>query len=107
MKEIPQNCIDAFKEKFKTFPSIVKVHPNMDKEETNKFLGRAYLLWYEDFVTVDYEIKPQHRLYEYDSTGILIYRKSECEIFILTKVDKKNVVEFMLSQLKRLKIKQD
>ena len=47
------------------------------------------------------------QLYEYDSTGVLIYRKSELGIFILTKVDKKNVVDYTLLQLKRLKTKQD
>ncbi len=107
MKEIPQNCIDIFKERFKTYPSFVEVFPNMKKEDVDKFLGKSHLIWFEDFVTVDYDIKPQHRLYEYDSTGILIYRKSEVGIFILTKVDKKNVVDYLLLQLKRLTIKKD
>ena len=107
MKEIPQNCIDTFKERFGSYPSIVGLYPSMSKEDTDKFLSKAHLLWYEDFVNVDYDIIPQHRLYEYDSTGVLIYRKSEQEIFMLTKVDKKNVVDFTLQQLKRLKTKKD
>jgi hypothetical protein len=49
----------------------------------------------------------QGRLYEYDSTGIFIYRRMETDIFILTTVDKKNVVDYMISQLKRLTIKKD
>lgn len=102
MKEIPQNCIDTFKERFGVYPSIIEVYPTMSKEDTDKFLNKSHLLWYEDFVTVDYEVKPQHRLYEFDSTGVLIYRKTERQIFILTKVDKKNVVDYTLLQLKRL-----
>ena len=107
MKEIPQNCINIFKERFGVYPSIIEVIPNMTKENLDKFLSKSYLLWYEDIVNIDYEVKPQHKLYEYDSTGVLIYRKSELGIFILTKVDKKNVVDYTLLQLKRLKTKQD
>jgi hypothetical protein len=102
MKEIPQHCVDTFKERFGVHPSIIEVYPTISNEDTDKLLNKSHLLWYEDFVTVDYEIKPQHRLYEYDSTGILIYRKSQVGIFILTKVDKKNVVDYLLLQLKRL-----
>ena len=102
MEEIPQNCIDIFKGRFNSYPSVVKVIPTMTKEETDKFLSKSYLLWYEDFVDIDYNIKPQHRLYEYDSTGVLVYLKSETNIFILTKVDKKNMVDYTLQQLKRI-----
>jgi hypothetical protein len=50
----------------------------------------------------EYVTLHQGRLYEYDSTGVLIYRRLETDIFILTTVDKKNVVDYMISQLKRL-----
>jgi hypothetical protein len=105
MKEIPQHCIDIFKERFGCYPSIVDIYPNMEKEVVDKLITKSHLLWYEDFITIDYDVKPQHSLYEYDSTGILIYRKTEGHIFILTKVDKKNVVDYTLQQLKRLKKK--
>jgi hypothetical protein len=102
MKEIPQHCIDTFKERFKSHPSVTEIYPSMEKEVVDKLLNKSHLLWYEDFVTVDYQVIPQHRLYEFDSTGVLIYRKTERQIFILTKVDKKNVVDYTLLQLKRL-----
>ena len=102
MKEIPQNCIDTFKERFGSYPSVVELHPELSLEDVNKFLSKSYLLWYEDFMNSDNLIIPQHKLYEYDSTGILIYRRLETKIFILTKVDKKNVVDYTLQQLKRL-----
>ena len=56
MTEIPQNCIDTFKERFGSYPSIVGLYPSMSKEDTDKFLSKAHLLWYEDFVNVDYDI---------------------------------------------------
>ncbi len=107
MKNIPQNCIDTFKERFGSYPSVVELHPELSLELLNKFLNKSHLLWYEEFMNSDDFIIPQHRLYEYDSTGILIYRSYETKIFILTKVDKKNVVDYTLQQLKRLKTKKD
>ncbi len=107
MKEIPQHCIDTFKERFGVHPSIVELYPTMSSEDTDKFLSKSHLLWFENFVNNDYEVVPMDRLYEYDSSGILILRKSHTKIFILTKVDKQNVVDFILLQLKRLTTKKD
>jgi hypothetical protein len=103
MIEIPQNCIDTFKERFKSYPNIVEVYPNMSNEDTDKLLNKSLLLWFDYFVNNEHEIVYKDRLYEYDATGILILRKSKTKIFILTKVDKQNVVEYLLLQLKRLK----
>ena len=72
MKEIPQHCVDTFKERFGVHPSIIEVYPNMSKEDTDKFLNKSIL------------------------------RKSQTKIFILTKVDKQNVVDYILLQIKRL-----
>ena len=105
MEEIPQHCIDIFKEKFNTFPSVVDVNPSMTKEECDKFYGKHHLIWYQKFVNDKHNIVYQNRLYEYDSSGILILRKSEVKIFILTKADKENAVDFILQQIKRLTTK--
>ena len=102
MKEISQNCIDAFKERFGTYPSVVEVYGEMSNENTDKLLSKSLLLWFDYFVNNEHEIVYKDRLYEYDATGILILRKSKTKIFILTKVDKQNVVEYLLLQLKRL-----
>jgi hypothetical protein len=59
-------------------------------------------LWFDYFVNNEHNIVYKDRLYEYDSTGIFILRKSQTKIFILTKVDKQNVVDFVLLQIKRL-----
>lgn len=107
MKEIPQNCIDFFLEKFGTFPSIIDVSSSMNEQDSDKFYGKHHLIWYESFVNSEYKSVYQNRLYEYDSTGILILRKSNTKIFILTKVDKQNAVDFLLQQIKRLTTKKD
>ena len=102
MKNIPQNCIDTFKERFGSYPSVIEISPSMTNDDTDKFFGKAHLLWSNYFVNDEHKIVYNDRLYEYDSTGILILRKSETKIFILTKVDKQNVVDYILLQLKRL-----
>jgi hypothetical protein len=102
MKEIPQNCIDTFKERFRVHPSIVEITPTMSNEDTDKLLNKSLLLWFDYFVNNEHNIVYKDRLYEYDATGILILRKSQTKIFILTRVDKQNVVDYLLLQLKRL-----
>lgn len=102
MKEIPQNCIDTFKERFKSHPSVIEVQPIMDEDNTDKLFGKTHLLWFDYFINDEHKIVYKNRLYEYDSAGVLILRKSKSKIFILTKVDKLNVVDFILLQIKRL-----
>ena len=107
MKEITQNCIDTFKERFGVHPSIIEVYPTLSNEDTDKLLNKSLLLWFDYFVNNEHNIVYKDRLYEYDATGILILRKSQTKIFILTRVDKQNVVEYLLLQLKRLTTKKD
>jgi hypothetical protein len=107
MNEIPQHCIDLFKERFKSYPSVIEVQPTMDEDNTDKLFGKTHLLWFDYFVNDEHKIVYKDRLYEYDSTGILILRKSKTKIFILTKVDKQNVVDYFLLQIKRLTTKKD
>ena len=102
MKEIPQHCIDTFKERFKSYPSIIQLYPTLSDEDTDKLLSKSLLLWFDYFVNNEHETLYNDRLYEYDSAGILILRKSQTKIFILTKVDKQNVVDYILLQIKRL-----
>jgi hypothetical protein len=102
MIEIPQHCIDTFKERFKSHPSVIEVQPTMDEDNTDKLFGKTHLLWFDSFVNDDHKLVYKDRLYEYDSSGVLILRKSNSKIFILTKVDKQNAVDFILLQIKRL-----
>ena len=102
MKEIPKHCIDTFKERFGVHPSIVELYPTMSSEDTDKFLNKSRLLWFQNFVNDEYNVVPMDRLYEYDKAGVLILRKLHTKIFILTTVDKQNVVDYLLLQIKRL-----
>jgi hypothetical protein len=107
MKEIPQHCIDIFKGKFNTYPSVIKVCRRINDDETLKLFSKSHLLWFENKFNVNGDIIPKDKLYEYDSSGILIYLKDDFDIFILTKVDKQNVVDYLLLQIKRLTTKKD
>ena len=103
MREIPQNCIDIFKEKFGCYPSLVEYSPELEKNEIDKLLSKSHLIWYQDCIDTKKETVPRHKLYEYDSTGILIYIKYVGKIFILTKVEKKNLVDFTIQTLNKIK----
>lgn len=103
MKEIPQHCIDLFKERFGSYPSMIDYSPVLDKSDVDRLLSKSHLIWYQDYVDNKKDIIPRHKLYEYDSTGIFIYVKYIGKIFILTKVDKKNVVDFTIQQLNKIK----
>ena len=107
MKEIPQHCIDIFEERFNTHPSVIDVLPTMDGDNTDKLFGKSHLLWFDNFLNNEHEIVYKDRLYEYDPAGVLILRKSKTKIFILTTVDKQNVVDYLLLQIKRLTTKKD
>ena len=103
MKEVPQHCIDIFKDRFGCYPSFVEYSPVLDKTDVDKLLIKSHLIWYQDCIDEKKDIVPRHKLYEYDSTGIFIYVKYVSKIFILTKVDKKNVVDFTIQQLIKIK----
>jgi hypothetical protein len=105
MKEIPQHCVDTFKERFGVHPSLVEYSTVLNKTDVDSLLSKSHLIWYQDFIDDNKNVVPRHKLYEYDSTGVLIYIKYVGKIFILTKVDKKNVVDYTLQQLKRLTTK--
>jgi hypothetical protein len=81
---------------------LVEYSPVLDKTDIDKLLIKSHLIWYQDYVDEKKDIIPRHKLYEYDSTGVFIYVKYVGKIFILTKVDKKNMVDFTIQQLKRL-----
>jgi enoyl reductase-like protein len=55
MKEIPQHCVDTFKERFGVHPSIVEVYPTMSKEDTDKLLNKSHTLWFDYFVNNEHK----------------------------------------------------
>lgn len=100
---IPKHCIDIFINKFKFYPSVIEISPENIKGDLIKFLNKFNLLYFEDLIDGDGKNKNINRLYEYDSTGILVYINQDGKIFILTTVDRKSVSEFLINNLKKIK----
>lgn len=96
---IPQHCIDLFFKNFNCYPSIIEYN---GVTNANKFLEKYRLVWFKNIID-NVGVKPLESFYEYDSTGIMVYLNQEGTIFILTTVDRKNVSEFLINSLKKLK----
>ena len=105
MENIPQHCIEIFKDKFGSYPSLVEYSPILSKDDIDRLLRKSELIWYQECIDEKKDLIPRHKLYEYDPSGILIYVKYIGKIFILTKVDKKGVVNYVIQQLNKNKIK--
>lgn len=95
---IPKNCIERFVERFKIYPSIVEI--NNTDNEIEKVISKSQLLWFKQVIKEDGKKNYVKRLYEYDPTGVFVYIKNNTEVFILTTIDRKNVVDFMINNLK-------
>jgi hypothetical protein len=103
MKEIPLFCVEMFTKKYGVHPSFVEVMLPYSESAIKTVIKKSYLLWYRDFVNEKGEVLSKDTLYEYDSTGVLLYFKNGTHIFILTKPDKKSIVEFFIHNLKKIK----
>ena len=109
---IPKHIIEIFKKTFDEYPSITKF--KIDKQDVlNKMFLKSKIIWYEDKFNMDGGINNTKILYEYDSSGILVFikkiKKSDYPlkdeelkksymVFILSKINKKNMVEFTLQK---------
>lgn len=105
MIEVPQHCIDRFKEKFKFHPSIIEFDYD-DISSFEKLTSRSYSLWFTSVLnqnSVDFIEKH----IEYDPTGIHFYTKKldekKLKIFIMTTPDKVGVAEFTINNLLKAK----
>jgi hypothetical protein len=103
MKEIPLFCVEMFTKMYGSLPSFVEVMPPYLESAIKTVIKKSHLLWYNDFVNENGEVVTKDMLYEYDSTGVLLYFKNGTDIFILTKPDKKSIVEFFIHNLKKIK----
>jgi hypothetical protein len=103
MKDRPLFCIEMFTKMYGGSPSFVEVMPPYLESAIKTVIKKSHLLWYNDFVNENGEVVTKDMLYEYDSTGILLYFKNGTDIFILTKPDKKSIVEFFIHNLKKIK----
>ena len=101
---IDDHIIESFKERYVTYPSIYTIQ--LKDEVLLKFVKKYHYRW----VTVDYIDQKEitQGLVEYDVTGIDIYfNKTTLEntynVYFLFKIDKQDVVEFTIHQLKKIK----
>lgn len=98
--KIPKNCVKTFKHKFSSYPSIIEIHNKSIVLGFLKGLKDEQLIWTHTIRDVDGNQTFQHRLFEYDSTGILVYVIGDSGIFILTKSDKRQIIDYVISRIK-------
>jgi hypothetical protein len=100
--QIPENCFDSFIKKFNEYPSIFIVEPpyRIDNFIKDALLKR-HKLWVVNKIDSNGGSIMTDVLLEYDPTGILFYIKDELTIFMLCSVNKIDIVNFTISQLKK------
>lgn len=108
--KIPQHIIDNFKSTYGgEFPNINQLRLD-DYDIIVPLLKKSNLLWYNTVVVYE-ENLPQYTAlqehYQYDKSGIDIYYCSGgnefvgFNVFILSKLNKKDIVDFVLFNLKK------
>lgn len=104
VENIPLHCIDVFVKKFGVYPSVCLVKPPYNPENfIDKSIEKYYKLWETKTIESDGKISYSDILLEYDPTGILFYIKGGTDIFILSRIDKLNIVDFTIHNLKKRK----
>jgi hypothetical protein len=102
--EIPQVCIDIFIKRFATYPSISIIEPPYRPVDFIEKSIKKYLnLWVVKKVDSEGGVTYNDVLLEYDSTGILFYIRNSDLIFILSRNDKSDIVDFTIHNLKKTK----
>jgi hypothetical protein len=104
MSEIPQHCIDRFKQKFNQYPSIIELEYD-SIENFGKLTSKSYTIWHKSIFGED-GIEFIEKYIEYDATGIHFYTEkigeTKIKIFILTTTDRQSVAEFTINNLIKL-----
>ena len=101
MSEIPQHCIDRFKQKFNQYPSTIELEYD-SIENFGKLTSKSYTIWHKS-VFREKGVEFIEKYIEYDATGIHFYTEkigeTKIKIFILTTIDKQSVAEFTINNL--------
>ena len=98
--DIPTHIIDKFRDRFKHYPTIIKVDPNYIKSDLDKVFKKSNVFWLTSEITSEGDINVKQKALEYDPSGIYVYINSDNTVFILTTMDRKNVSDFMVNSLK-------
>ena len=101
MNNIPQHCIDKFKQKFNQYPSIIELeYDNIDNFE--KLTSRSYTIWHKSIFR-EKGVEFIEKYIEYDASGIHFYTEkiveNKLKIFILTTPDRYSVAEYTINNL--------
>jgi hypothetical protein len=103
MKMIPQHIIDLFSVNQNAYPCISYIKIK-DKSILTKLLSKSTTIWYMADENQGKQIMVEEYLV-YDSTGIDVYHKLDenggHELFILSKIDKRDIVDFTLYTIKK------
>lgn len=103
MIKIPDYIIDLCKIEIGSYPCISYIKIG-EKEILKSLLNKSTTIWYFADDTQDKVVIIEEFL-QYDKTGIYIYyslnENNEYEVFILSRIDKRDIVDFTLHILKK------
>jgi hypothetical protein len=94
MENVPKHCIDIFKAKFNSYPSVIHVKPKQTQEIIESRLSKNYLVWF-------YKGETDELLYEFSGVYIMVYYNSKTGIFVLTSASRKESAENIIFDLNR------
>lgn len=98
---IPEHCIEIFKKRHEQYPHLISVNQEYIKIDLDKFLSKSTYIWTNTRINAEGKKNILERFIEYDSSGIMIYIKEGQGIFILTRGDRLNVSEYIVSKLNK------
>lgn len=103
---IPTHCIKLFEVKYETYPSYTKLLMNM--EVFKKLVKRSELVWCNHSIRGDGEVIKES-LHSFHESGIYIYLDAERQssnyenvVYFMYRVDKKQIVDFTINQIKKM-----
>ncbi len=104
MVTIPKHCIEFFRTRYYDEYPCINEFKIKDKDILDKLMKKSIKLWYRDVESVIVE-----EMVSFDMTGIYIYYKRDenesYDVFMLSTINKKDVVDFTLHSINKLKNK--
>ena len=101
-----ENASKSFELKFNSFPCISEL-TNISHDTLEKLTSKSHIIWYHKKFYNNQKLNLK-TLFEYDSTGILIYselnsdeNKLTYNVFILSLSIKKSIVDFVINSINK------
>ena len=103
MIKVPEHIIDLYRFDVESYPCISYIKIG-EWEILKSLLNKSITIWYFADDNQDKSLIIEEFL-QYDKTGIYIYYRlnenNEYEVFILSKIDKRDIVNFTLHIIKK------